>query len=131
MPELMINAGWTKDETVSHYKPRFLHALNTLSDCKPDKPLTTPEVVVMMDKPTDFNPTGYKTIRDVEADVILSQIISELIEEKYVTMHDDLLFATNAGLKKRKSTVPYWKRTAYEIYDCDEDMPRLQRSKIV
>jgi hypothetical protein len=125
MPELMINAGWTKDETVNHYKPRFLHALNALSDCKQDKPLTTPEVVVMMDKPPEFNPTGYKTIRDIEADAILSQILRELIEEKYVTMHDDLLFATNAGLEKRKSTDPYWKRTSNEIYDCDEGMPRL------
>ena len=125
MSELMINAGWTKDETVNHYKPRFLHALNALSDCKLDKPLTTPEVVVMMDKPAEFNPTGYKTIRDIEADAILSQILRELIEEKYVTMHDDLLLATNAGLEKRKSTDPYWKRTSYEIYVCDEDTSRL------
>jgi hypothetical protein len=131
MPELMINAGWTKDEIVSHYKPRFLHALNALSDCKLDKPLTTPEVVVMMDKPTDFNPTGYKTIRDIEADAILNRIITELIEVKYVTMQDDLLFATNTGLEKSKTTDPYWKRTSNEIYDCNEDRPRLQPSKNV
>lgn len=117
MPELMINAGWTEDETVSHYKPRFLHALNALSDCKLDKPLTTPEVV-MMDKPAEFNPAGYKTIRDIEADAILNRIISELIEEKHVTMRNDLLFATKTGLEKRKSIDPYWKRTSYEIYDC-------------
>jgi len=79
----------------------------------------------MMDKPAEFNPTGYKTIRDIEADAILSQILRELIEEKYVTMHDDLLLATNAGLEKRKSTDPYWKRTSYEIYVCDEDTSRL------
>ena len=130
MPELMINAGWTKDETVNHYKPRFLHALNALSDCKLDKALTAPEVVVMMDKPAGFNPTGYKTIRDIEADAILSQILSELIEEKYVRRYADSLFATDAGLEKRKSTDPYWKRTSCEIYDCDEDIPRLQPSKI-
>jgi hypothetical protein len=131
MPELMINAGWTKDEIVSHYKPRILHALNALSDCKLDKPLTASEVVVMMDKPAEFNPTGYKTIRDVEADAILGQILRELMEEKYVSIRADLLFATNAGLEKRKSTDPYWKRTSYEIYDCDEEIPRLQPSKIV
>lgn len=118
MPELMINAGWTEDETVSHYKPRFLHALNALSDCKLDKPLTTPEVVVMMDKPAEFNSTGYRTIRNIEADAILNRIISELIEEKHVTMRNDLLFATKTGLEKRKSIDPYWKRTSYEIYDC-------------
>jgi len=118
MPELMINAGWTVDETVSHYKPRFLHAMNALSDCKLDKHLTTPEVVDMMDKPPDFNPTGYKTIRDSEADTILNRIISELIEEKYVTIRDDLLFATKTGLEKHRSIDPYWKRTSYEIYDC-------------
>lgn len=118
MPEFMINAGWTEDEIVIHYKPRFLHALNALSDCKLDKPLTTPKVVDMMDKPPDFNPTGYKTIRDSEADAILNRIISELIEEKHVTMRDDLLFATKTGLEKHKSIDPYWKRTSYEIYDC-------------
>ena len=122
MPELMINAGWTKDETVSHYKPRFLHALNILSECKLDKPVTVPEVVLMMDKPAEFNPTGYKTIRDIEADAILSQILRELIEEKYVSMRADLIFATKAGLEKHKSTDPYWKRTSQEIYDCDSDI---------
>jgi len=119
MPELMINAGWTKDETVNSYKPRFLHALNALSDCKLDKSVTAPEVVLMMDKPAEFNPTGYKTIRDIEADAILSQILRELIEEKYVSIRADLIFATNAGLEKRKSTDPYWKRTSHETYDCD------------
>ena len=122
----MINAGWTCDETISHYKPRFLHALNSLSDCKLDKPVNTPEIVVMMDKPAAFNPRGYKTIRDIEADTVLSQILSELIEENYAAMHDGSLFATRKGLDKRNSTDPYWKRTSYEIYNCDEDMPRPQ-----
>jgi hypothetical protein len=120
MPELMINAGWTKDEIVSQYKPRFLHALNALSDCKLDKPLIASEVVVMMDKPAQFNPDGYKTIRDSEASAILSQILSELANENYVRMHADSIFATNDGLEKSKSTDPYWKRTSNETYDCDE-----------
>jgi hypothetical protein len=120
MPELMINAGWTKDEIVSQYKPRFLHALNALSHCKLDKPLTTPEVVLMMDKPAQFNPEGYKTIRDNEADVILGQMLNELNEQEYVRMHADSIFATNEGLEKRTSTDPYWKRTSNETYDCDE-----------
>src|SRR5690242_3108293 len=124
MPELMVNVGWTEGETVKYYKPRFLHALNVLSDCKLDKPVTTPEVVEMMDKPAAFNPTSYKTIRKTEADAILSQIVGELIQEKYVSKSGDSLFATKAGLEKRNATDLYWKRTSHEIYDCDEDKPR-------
>lgn len=123
MPELMTNAGWTENETVNQYKPRFLHALNVLSDCNLEKPVTLQEVVDMMDKPATFNPTGYNTIRDKEADVILSQIVSQLIEDNYLSKVGDSLFATKCGLEKRKATDPYWKRTTYEIYDCDSYPP--------
>ena len=119
VPELMINAGWTAEETVNQYKPRFLHALNALSDCKLDKPVTIPEVVDMMDKPATFNPTGYRTIRDTEADTILSKLISILIGENYIAKHGDSLFATKGGIEKRLATDPYWKRTSSEIYYCD------------
>jgi hypothetical protein len=116
----MINLGWTDDETVHHHKPRFLHALNALSKCNLNKPVTAPEVVGMMDKPAAFNPTNYKTIRDTEADAILGQIVSELIEEDYLRKHGNSLFVTKAGLEKRKATDHYWKRTTNEMYDCDD-----------
>lgn len=126
MPELMINAGWSEEETVIQYKPRFLHALNILSDCKLNKPISILEVVDMMDKPAVFNPTGYKTIRSNEAYAILDKIMNELIIDNYLTKNDDLLFATTAGLEKRKATDAYWKTTSKEVYYCDEDRPRLQ-----
>ncbi len=119
MPELMINAGWTETETVNQYKPRLLHALNALSDCNLEKPVALQEVVDMIDKPAAFNPTRYKTIKDTEADAILNRIMSELIEENYLSKRGDSLFATTHGLEKRKATDPYWKKTTYETYDCE------------
>lgn len=121
----MISDGWTDDEIVNNYKPRFLHSLNALSECKQDKPVSTPGVVDMMDKPLAFNPTNYRTIGGSEADTILSQIMRELMEEKYLSKHGASLFATKAGLEMRKATDLYWKRTSNEKYDCDEDKPRL------
>jgi len=126
MPELMINAGWSEEETVIHYKPRFLHALNVLSECKLDKPVTILDVVDMMDKPAVFNPTRYETVRDTKATVILDKIMSELIIEHCLAKNADLLFATTFGLNKRKAKDLYWKRTSKEIYNCDEDSSRLQ-----
>ena len=126
MPDIMVSAGWKEEETVNHYKPRFLHALNALSDCKMDKPVTIPEVVNNMDKPAAFDPTKYKTIRDTEADVILSKIVNELLAERFLATDGDSLFATKDGLEKRKAIDLYWKKTSNEMYDCDEDKPRLQ-----
>ena len=129
MPDIMVSAGWTEEETVSHYKPRFLHALNALSDCKLDKSVTTPEVVDNMDKPAAFDPTGYETIKDTEADAILSKIVNELLAEGYLAKEGDSLFATEDGIEKRKAVDPYWKRRSNEIYDCSEDRPRLPPSR--
>jgi hypothetical protein len=123
MPELMINAGWTDKETMDRYLPRFLHALNLLSDCKLDNPVTASEVVIMMDKPAGFNPDGYKTIRDNAADTLLSQMVSRLQGKNYLAKVGDSLYATKDGLEKRRATDSYWKRSPKEVYDCDEDKP--------
>ena len=128
MPDIMVSAGWKEEETVNHYKPRFLHALNALSNCKMDKPVTIPEVVDYMDKPAAFDPTEYKTIRDSEADAILHRIVNELVAQGYLAQDGDSLFATKVGLEKRKA-LDYWKRTPNEKYDCDQDNPRLQPSR--
>lgn len=125
MPELMINAGWAEEETVSRYLPRFLHALNVLSDCKLDKPVAISEVVIMMDKPAAFNPIGYRTIRDTEADKVLSEIVSKLLDKNYLAKVGDSYYATKNGLEKQKTTDSYWKRSSREIYDCDERKHRL------
>jgi len=122
----MINAAWTEEETVNHYKPRFLHALNALSECKLYKPVTIPEVVDLMDKPAAFNPTGYKTVRAYEADAILNTAVDILLADDYLAKDGDSLFATKRGLEKRKATDSYWKRTSGETYECDEDTPQLQ-----
>ena len=121
MPELMINADWTEEQTMDRYLPRFLHALNVLSDCKLDKPVVASEIVIMMDKPAGFNPGGYKTIRDIAADTVLSKIVSRLQNKNYLTKVGDSLFATKDGLEQCKATDFYWKRSSKEIYDCDEE----------
>lgn len=121
MPELMINAGWTEEETVNHYLPRFLHALNILSDCKLDKPVAASEVVIIIDKPAAFNPNDYKTIRDSEADNVISKIVSELLDKHYLAKAGDSFCATKDGLEKRIATDSYWKRSPKEMYDCDAD----------
>jgi hypothetical protein len=90
-----------------------------------DKPVTIPEVVNNMDKPAAFDPTKYKTIRDAEADAILGRILNELVAQRYLAKDGDSLFATKEGLEKRKALDLYWKRTSNEMYDCDEDKPRL------
>lgn len=121
MPELMINADWTEEQTMDRYLPRFLHALNVLSDCKLDEPVAASEVVIMMDKPAGFNPDGYKTIRDIAADTVLSKIVSRLQNKNYLAKVGDSLFATKDGLEQCKATDFYWKRSSKEIYDCDEE----------
>lgn len=123
MAELMINADWTEEQTMDRYLPRFLHALNVLSDCKLDEPVAASEVVIMMDKPAGFNPDGYKTIRDIAADTVLSKIVSRLQNKNYLAKVGDSLFATKDGLEQRKATDFYWKRSSKEIYDCDEQNP--------
>jgi hypothetical protein len=118
MPELMINAGWMEVETVEHYVPRFLHALNALSECKTDKAIALSDIVIMMDKPAAFNPDSYKTLRGVEADAILSKVVGRLSEKNYVIQDGDSLYATKDGLQKREATDLYWKRSLKENYDC-------------
>ena len=123
--QIRVNIGWSDEEAMHHYAPRFLHALNSEAECRLDKPATVQDVVKKMALPAGFDPNQFELATPVKSDSIINRIIQSLETDRLIKRQGRVLFATEDGLAKRLARDDYWRRASTENYICDEDRPRM------